>query len=155
MNNTMVMLVGSVACGKTTLCQRLNDMALTYHKTQTVQIVKNTIDTPGEYLENRRLQHALIVTSADADMLLFLQDARETVSWFSPGQASMFAVPVVGVVTKTDLATAGEIAVAEEFLRQAGVEKIFTTSAITGNGIKALMEYIQGRGQKRCVLTKS
>ena len=47
-----IILIGRSAAGKTTLCQRINHEDLTYHKTQTVQVINQTmIDTPGEYLE--------------------------------------------------------------------------------------------------------
>ena len=34
-----MMLIGRSAAGKTTLCQRINNEDLRYHKTQTVQII--------------------------------------------------------------------------------------------------------------------
>ena len=50
-----VLLVGSVACGKTTLAQRLNGLVRSYKKTQSIEVIGHTIDTPGEYLERRSL----------------------------------------------------------------------------------------------------
>ena len=43
-----VILIGSSTCGKTTLCQRLNGLTIKYHKTQTIGLMNNMIDTPGE-----------------------------------------------------------------------------------------------------------
>lgn len=40
-----IVLVGNVACGKTTLCQRLNGLKLQYEKTQALNVVNCTIDT--------------------------------------------------------------------------------------------------------------
>ena len=99
-----IMLMGRVSCGKTTLCQCLAGMELRYQKTQTVQLVGDAIDTPGEYVENRALMRGLTVTAVDADAVLFLQDCTDPECRFSPGQAAMYGRPVVGVVTKTDLA---------------------------------------------------
>ena len=65
-----IILVGHVACGKTTLCQRLNDMEMKYKKTQALEVIHKTIDTPGEYVERRSLFHALVVTSVEADQVL-------------------------------------------------------------------------------------
>ena len=48
-----ILLVGQVSCGKTTLCQRLNGLDIVYQKTQALDVVHRTIDTPGEYLERR------------------------------------------------------------------------------------------------------
>ena len=63
-----VIMVGHVACGKTTLSQRLNGLKQTYQKTQALEFLQNSIDTPGEYLERRSLVHALMVTSVEADV---------------------------------------------------------------------------------------
>ena len=100
-----ILLVGSVSCGKTTLCQRLNGLVQDYKKTQAIEVVGKTIDTPGEYLERRSLFSALMVTSAEADEVLFLLDPTQDRYLYSPGLAAAFPVPVAGVVTKIDLAT--------------------------------------------------
>ena len=39
-----LMMMGRIACGKTTLCQYLMGEALTYRKTQTVQLMGDAID---------------------------------------------------------------------------------------------------------------
>ena len=138
-----IMLIGSSTCGKTTLCQRLNGLEIKYHKTQTIGVINNTIDTPGEYLENRQLYKGIIVTAADSDMILFLQDATDERFRFSPGQAAFFSVPVIGVVSKIDIADKQQIDDAAELLELAGCEKIFFTSAVTGEGTRALLDYLE------------
>ena len=138
-----IMLIGSSTCGKTTLCQRLNWLEIQYHKTQTIGVINNTIDTPGEYLENRQLYKGIIVTAADSDMILFLQDATDERFRFSPGQAAFFSVPVIGVVSKIDIADKQQIADAAELLELAGCEKIFFTSAVTGEGTRELLDYLE------------
>lgn len=137
-----VMLMGSSTCGKTTLCQRLNGMKIDYVKTQAVDVINTTIDTPGEYLENRALYKALIVTSAEADLILFLQDATDERFRFSPGHAMAFNAPVAGVISKADIATKQQIQDAHDLLELAGCEKIFTTSAVTGEGTEELLEFL-------------
>lgn len=137
------MLIGSSTCGKTTLCQRLNGLEIKYHKTQTIGVINNTIDTPGEYLENRQLYKGIIVTAADSDMILFLQDATDERFRFSPGQAAFFSVPVIGVVSKIDIADKQQIDDAAELLELAGCEKIFFTSAVTGEGTRELLDYLE------------
>lgn len=138
-----IMLIGSSTCGKTTLCQRLNGLEIQYHKTQTIGVINNTIDTPGEYLENRQLYKGIIVTAADSDMILFLQDATDERFRFSPGQAAFFSVPVIGVVSKIDIADKQQIDDAAELLELAGCEKIFFTSAVTGEGTRELLDYLE------------
>ena len=105
-----IVLVGNVACGKTTLCQRLNGLKLQYEKTQALNVVNCTIDTPGEYLEHRSLMRGLTVVSADTDYVVFVQDASRDLYLYSPGQAAAFPVPVIGVVSKADIATEKQIA---------------------------------------------
>lgn len=143
-NKERIILIGRSTAGKTTLCQRINHQDLKYHKTQTVQLFSESmIDTPGEYLEYRAYRGALLVSSADADTILFVQDATADGSMFSPAYASMFAKPVVGVITKCDLADEGQIEDAKNHLRIAGAQRIFETSSVSGGGIDALMKYLK------------
>ncbi len=139
-----IIMIGRVSCGKTTLCQRLAGDPLTYKKTQTVEIIGQAIDTPGEYAENRRLMRGLTVSAVDADLVVFLQSSVDEEFSFSPGQASMFGAPAVGVVTKIDLAKDEQsVAQARELLTLAGAEKVFLISSVTGEGIDDFAEYLQ------------
>lgn len=133
-----VLLVGSVSCGKTTLCQRLNGAIRQYKKTQTIEVMGQTIDTPGEYLERRQLFSALLVTAAETDLVLFLLDPTQDRYLYSPGLAGAFPVPVIGVVTKTDLANADQLLIGKERLELAGADPVLFVSAVTGEGIDAL-----------------
>ena len=137
-----IILMGNSFCGKTTLCQRLAGKQLVYKKTQAIEVVASAIDTPGEYLENRGMYKALVVTAVEADVILFVQDATGSRFRFSPGQASMFANLVVGVVTKTDLATEAQVEQAESLLRLAGASRVFRVSAVTGEGMEELTNWL-------------
>ena len=140
-----VMMMGRVSCGKTTLCQYLLGQELQYHKTQTVQILGDAIDTPGEYVENRALMRGLTVTAVDADAVLFLQDCTDLECRFSPGQAAMYGRPVIGVVSKIDAAPDGQaVEDARMLLRLAGADPIFAISAYTGEGVGELVDYLEG-----------
>lgn len=140
-----VMMMGRVSCGKTTLCQYLLGQELQYHKTQTVQILGDAIDTPGEYVENRALMRGLTVTAVDADAVLFLQDCTDLECRFSPGQAAMYGRPVIGVVSKIDAAPDGQaVEDARMLLRLSGADPIFAISAYTGEGVGELVEYLEG-----------
>ena len=139
-----VIMVGNIACGKTTLCQRLNGMEQIYKKTQALEVINHTIDTPGEYLEHRSFLQALVVTSVEADVVLFVQDATQERFMFSPGQAAAFPIPVAGVVSKIDAATEKQIRTARELLEIAGASVVFEVSARSGAGIPELTEYLNG-----------
>jgi ethanolamine utilization protein EutP len=138
-----IMMVGPVAAGKTTLSQSLNGSPnRDCTKTQTIQVIGAAIDTPGEYLENRKMANALSVTALDADMVLFVQDARMEYCWFAPGQSEMFPCPVAGVVTKTDIACREEIDRAVGLLRYAGADPVFCISCFENDGVSELEEYL-------------
>ncbi|MFQ9390326.1 MAG: EutP/PduV family microcompartment system protein [Coprococcus sp.] len=127
-----IILIGNVACGKTTICQYLNHMEIKYKKTQALEVYNTTIDTPGEYLENRGYLRSLMVTATETDQVVFVQDASRDQFFFSPGQSSAFTLPVAGVVTKIDIATPKQIADAVELLQLAGADPIFKVSPMTG-----------------------
>ena len=54
------------------------------------------IDTPGEYLERRYFRGALMVTAADADTIVLVQDATEKGSMFRPPTAACLQSPAWG-----------------------------------------------------------
>lgn len=138
-----IILVGTVACGKTTLCQRLNGMKISYKKTQAMEVINETIDTPGEYLEHRPFLQSLLVTSVDTDLVIFLLDCTQSRFMYSPGQAAAFPVPVIGVITKIDIATEKERSQARELLELAGAAPIFEVSSVECTGIDDLMNYLR------------
>ena len=138
-----IMLVGRTGAGKTTFCQALYGRELSYQKTQAVEVNNGTIDTPGEFVENRRLYRALIVTSAEADLMVLLQDCTDDQCWFAPEFAGMFGKPAIGLVTKTDLAADEQsLRRAEEKLALAGCRKIFHISSKEHTGIDEVKAYI-------------
>ena len=138
-----MILIGRSAAGKTTLCQRINHEDLTYHKTQTVQVINQTmIDTPGEYLERRYFRGALMVTAADADVIVFVQDATEDGTMFPPAYNSQFAKPALGVVTKCDIATPEQVERAKQYLRMAGAGQMFVTCSVSGEGVDELLRFL-------------
>lgn len=134
-----IILIGRSTAGKTTLCQYLSHEALRYYKTQTVQVINQTmIDTPGEYLERTCMRGALMVTSTDADLIVLVQDATENGTMFPPAYTSMFAKPAIGIVTKADLASQDQIEDAKRYLKMAGAQQLFVTSSVAGTGFEEL-----------------
>ncbi len=138
-----ILLVGHTASGKTTLCQRLNGLERTHKKTQAIEVINGTIDTPGEYLEHRSFFRGLVVTSVEVDLVLFVQDATAERFVFSPSQATAFPVPVAGVVTKTDIASQVQCRRAVELLELAGATPIFCVSAVSGTGLDRLLRFLE------------
>lgn len=141
-----VMMIGPVGSGKTSLIQALKGMELQYVKTQAVEFDGGTIDTPGEYIENRQYLQALTVTAYDADIVIFTQDPTSNIDWYSPGQASMFNSRVIGVITKIDCVPQEQIDYSREILELAGAERVFAISNVNGSGVDKLREYLREQG---------
>lgn len=137
-----IMMIGPVGSGKTSLKQRFLGKELNYEKTQAVEFTGNTIDTPGEYIENKRLLHALITTGTDADVVILVQDPTADEHYYSPSQTGMFHCEVVGVVTKIDLASEEQIDQAKSILKYAGCRDVFLISNETKEGITELIAYL-------------
>lgn len=143
--------IGAVACGKTTLCQRLLGQAPAYKKTQVVEFYKHNrmIDTPGEFMEHREYYSALTVTAVDADVIVLVQSVSDHRQTFSPGFGSMFPKTKIGIVTKTDLAQSQEdIDWAVEQLKSAGASQIFCLSAKDNTGVTAIADYLEITGKE-------
>ena len=137
-----IMLIGRSGCGKTTLVQAVNDLDRVHTKTQTVEFHLNMIDTPGEYIENRLFYKALIVTSAECDVIALVQSCTDEECVFPPKFASIFPKPVIGIITKTDY-KAVKLPDTVECLEMSGVHSIYNTSSITGEGIEALRKLLE------------
>lgn len=139
-----VMFIGRTGTGKTTLTQALNNEKIEYKKTQSLEFSDFIIDTPGEYIENKAYYNALIVTSADADVIALLQDATTEQSIFPPGFGSIFAKPVIGVITKINkVENEDELEKSKEFLKLASCEKIFLVDSLENKGIDELREFLK------------
>ena len=137
-----IIVVGRTACGKTTLLQRLMEEPIEYRKTYAIEIYGDAIDTPGEYMDHKKLFHSLMVTCTNAEALVLLHDCTDSVSTFFPGMATAFQIPVIGVVSKTDLGTEQDIRYGDEILKMAGADRVFHVSAYTDEGVKELRDYL-------------
>ncbi len=137
-----IIVVGRTACGKTTLLQRLMEEPIEYKKTYAIEIYGDAIDTPGEYMDHKKLFHSLMVTCTNAEALVLLHDCTDSVSTFFPGMATAFQIPVIGVVSKTDLGTEQDIRYGDEILKMAGADRVFHVSAYTDEGVKELRDYL-------------
>lgn len=138
-----IIFMGKTGSGKTTLCQKLDQLELKYKKTQSVEVYNSAIDTPGEYMENRALYNALITTSADAKVIAIVYDATQEENYIAPGFVSMFCKDVIGIITKINKATEEEINIAYERLSLSGASKIFKIDTVDNIGLEELFEYIE------------
>ena len=131
------MFIGEWRSGKSSLIRALSGAEYAPRKVLAVDFFREFVNTPSEFLENRRFYPALITASADCDVLVFVQDATRTFCQIPPGFASMFTRRVIGVITKIDLPEAN-VERARRFLRNAGVRDMFCVSVTLGTGMEAL-----------------
>lgn len=145
-----MILIGRSTAGKTTMAQRITARKIAYEKTQALGVFDDFIfDTPGEYLEVRGYRNALTVTSAEADVIVFVKSSKEPTSLFPPAYSSLFlGKPVVGVVTKIDIASPKEIDESVESLKLAGAGRIFKVSSYTGEGIDEFIDFLEEQGKR-------
>lgn len=138
-----IIFVGKTGSGKTTLCQKLDQMEIEYKKTQSVELYDNSIDTPGEFMENRRFYNAIITTAVDAKIIAIVYDATQEENYIAPGFASIFCKDVIGIVTKINKATKEQIIRACEMLEIAGTNKIFKIDTVDNMGLEPLFDYLK------------
>ena len=136
-----VMAIGPVGAGKSTLLARLGLRGGPAKKTGGVEYHAEAVDTPGEAFEIPTLYHMLIMSSTKASVVLLLADPTRKRRFPARFALSMRA-PIVGIVSKIDIATPENILRAEKTLAQSGVRKIFRVSSLTGEGIPDLESYL-------------
>ncbi len=139
-----VIFMGRTGCGKTTLCQKLDELELKYKKTQSVELYNHAIDTPGEYLENRNYYSALLTTAVDAEIIALIGDPTASENFIPPAFACSFAKELIGIITKINLVEDEiQIQKVEESLKAAGVSRIFKVDTVDGIGIEELFDYLE------------
>ena len=138
-----IILMGRSRAGKTTLLQALHNEVIEYKKTQEIIVHDDAIDTPGEYIDQSGLWRACIIAACDADIVVLVHDAGNTMGRLPQMFSMTFAKPTIGVVTKIDGKTEEEIEIAENFLKMSGASKIVRTSAYEREGIDELIKLIQ------------
>ncbi|MBQ1210705.1 MAG: EutP/PduV family microcompartment system protein [Clostridia bacterium] len=138
-----LMLIGRSEAGKTTLTQAIRGEHIHYCKTQAIAYDDILIDTPGEYLQNARLGHALALYAYEADVVGLILNATEPFSLYPPNVTCMVNREVIGIVTKCNDGCPDR---AENWLRLAGCERIFRVDSVTGEGIPALIAYLNESG---------
>lgn len=137
-----VILLGRSGAGKTTLTQALNGEQIHYAKTQDVKNGGFLIDTPGEYIQERHLGGAVAVFVYESDIVGLLMSADEPYSLYSPNITGMCNRYVIGIITGIDKEKANVPRV-KNWLKLAGVKRIFCVSSVTGEGIAELRDFLR------------
>ena len=124
------------------MTQALRGEEIKYYKTQYVYYHDTVIDTPGEYTERRETSGALALYAYEADIVGLVLSANEPYSIFSPCLTSMVNREVIGIISGIDKPDANVERVTR-WLKLAGCKKIFPVCAITGEGLRELIEYLE------------
>ena len=80
--------------------------------------------------------------SFEADVIAIVQSADEPFNLFGPCLHTFILRPLIGVITKTDSSFAN-IPMIEQWMREAGCERIFHVNNVTREGIDELLAYLQ------------
>lgn len=140
------MLAGPIGAGKTTLFNALFGRPGDAQKTQAIEYEADIgLDTPGEFFSHPRLYHALINTASDVGTLIYVQAADDFDCRLPPGLLSIYRErPLIGVITKTDLAAADPDRV-EALMRENGIGgAIFRVSVRQPDSVLPLKRLLVG-----------
>ena len=140
MRKKRIMVIGPTGCGKTSLVNALNEYEGPLRKTQNIIYGDKTMDVPGSYMENAWMYKHLISAAQDASHVLILVDQSSRNDVYSPGFAKAFQCPVIGVITKCDLAEDNEETAIQKLKRLGINEPYYKINVPDGTGIDALKE---------------
>lgn len=142
MMRDQVIVVGAVEAGKSSLISAINGEDGGVRKTQTMIYDAKTIDTPGEYMENPRMYRYIIAGAQGIKYVIFVQDSTKRRCIYPPGFAQSFNGMTIGVITKTDDPNS-DVQRSREILKTLCIKgPVFETSAITGDGVQELKDYL-------------
>lgn len=134
--------MGRSEAGKTTLVQILKGEKPHYVKTQYTNTQEVAIDTPGEYAESKQFSVGLACFSFEADVIAIVQAADEPFNLFSNSCHSFIQRPLIGIITKIDSKYAN-VKMVEQWLKNAGCERIFYINNMTCEGLDDLVTYLK------------
>ena len=138
------MLIGNTRTGKTSLANCINSEDLEVMKSQAICYGRDTIDTPGEYLESPMMHKYIISASQDADAVIFVQSFDQPIFSFPPNFAQVFNGARIGVITKNDLdKKRNDLELLLKNFKEIGLkEPFFITSSKTKEGIEELKNHL-------------
>jgi GTP-binding protein Era len=159
----IVTVVGKPNAGKSTLLNRVigqkisitsekpqstRDRIVGIHTTTNTQMV--ILDTPGlldpAYALQTAMRHTALVALNDADVIVYLADARDGVPPSleeAVGEPIKASIPVVTALNKIDLLTKSQLEALKTSLSTA--QDTLFISALTGDGIQELLAHVESK----------
>lgn len=137
--------IGAISAGKTTLFNALRGVAGEPMKTQAVEYDENgCMDTPGEFFSHPFMYNALINTTAEADILVYVHAADDPECRMPSGLLDVYNERrIIGVITKVDLPRV-DLPAVHELLRSHGIpEPIFEVSGANPASLTTLQAALQ------------
>ncbi len=159
-------VIGAPNAGKSTLVNALvgAKVSIVTHKAQTtrarmrgIAIAGKTqivlVDTPGIFTPKRRLDRAMVETAwteaREADVAVIVVDAARGLDDVAEPifkQASDLKIPLVLALNKIDkIEKAKLLALASEASKRLPLEELFMVSALSGDGVEDLKDYLASR----------
>ncbi|WP_330640601.1 EutP/PduV family microcompartment system protein [Anaerovorax odorimutans] len=136
------MVVGPKGCGKTSLVNAINDYDGPLRRTQDTIYGPKTIDVPSAYIENAWMYKHMIALAQDAWCILALVDQSRCAEVYSHGFARAFRCPVIGIISKCDLAPENEATCIKQLKMIGAEEPYFRISCPNHIGIEELKRYL-------------
>lgn len=137
-------VIGEVDAGKSALITRLVNPQGNQKKTQApIYYTGSVIDTPGEYVDNRAWNGALLSTISSVKTIVYLQPANTQRFSAPPGLLRVYPNKrLIGVISKIDVDDA-DIKTAENLLKINGVQgPYFYTSILDDSSINKLRDFL-------------
>ena len=159
-------VIGAPNAGKSTLVNALvgAKVSIVTHKAQTtrarmrgIAIAGNTqivlVDTPGIFRPKRRLDRAMVETAwteaREADVAVLVLDAIRGLDDVAEPifqQAGQLKIPLVLALNKVDKVDKAKLlALASEASKSLPLEQLFMVSALSGDGVEDLKNYLASR----------
>lgn len=137
-------LVGSIGVGKTSLFNALNGHYELATKTQAVTFdQKGGIDTPGEFFSHPRLYSALISTTTEVDIIIYVHAADDMQCRLPEGLLDVYNnKQIITVITKIDLPNVDIAAVKQMLINHGLKEPFFEICTQNPDSVQTLAKFL-------------